>query len=385
MSTYSRKHYGWAEIRRAVFNSLGALGIAACTSANQAPSSASTLQPAPSVTSSTNTPAGEISSTTSSAPISSHYSPDVEIAKLWQEREHGGSADFPLGPGDLVNLSCPDDDEFNGQYRISGQGTINLPLVGEVKAAGKTQDELRVELASRLKHYLRNPQINLMIGEYRSRQVGVFGAVGKPGVYNLAGPHDTLQDMISLAGGYSTDSSPRIQFKPGQTIPAGTPTAGSAAAADADGPIIPPSSTDLQGAIVVDIDKTEGHSFLALPARPGDVINVTAGGQVLVDGWVGKPGSYPITRDLRVLGAVAAAGGALFPAKTESVQIVRKDEQGQQIILVDLEKVRRGDQADIAVQDGDVVEVPVSGAKVIPYGFYQAAMTMIRVGGYMSP
>jgi polysaccharide biosynthesis/export protein len=381
MSTNSPRHYGLAEIRRAIATSLCALGIAACTSANQAP--AATLQPAPPITSSTNTPAGEISSTTGAAPISSHYSPDVEIAKLWQEREHGGTGDFPLGPGDLVNLSCPDDDEFNGQYRISGQGTINLPLVGEVKAAGKTQDELRAELAARLKHYLRNPQINLMIGEYRSRQVGVFGAVAKPGVYNLAGPNDTLQDMISLAGGYSTDASPRLQFKPGQTIPEGTPTAGSAGAADE--PIIPPSSTDLKGAIVVDIDKTEGHSFLALPARPGDVINVTAGGQVLVDGWVGKPGSYPITRDLRVLGAVAAAGGALFPAKTESVQIVRKDEQGQQIILVDLEKVRRGDQADIAVQDGDVVEVPVSGAKVIPYGFYQAAMTMIRVGGYVSP
>ena len=385
MSTHPQMRFGLAEVRRAIFGSLCALGIAACTSASYAPSRslAATPQALPPMTansSSSAAPASDSPGISDAATRILPYNTDAAIAKLWKERQHDGSGDFPLGPGDLINLSCPDDDEFNGQYRISGQGTFTLPLVGEVKAAGLTQDELKAELEQRLKHYLRNPQINLLVGEYRSRQVGVFGAVAKPGVYDLSGPHDTIQDMISQAGGYMTDASPRVEFKP-----APPPTEGRAAPITDPSALTPISNNDLQNAIVVNVDNTEGRSFLGLPARPGDVINVTADGQVLVDGWVSKPGSYQITRDLKVLGAVAAAGGALFPAKTDSVQIVRKDSDGQQIILVDLEKVRTGDAADIPVEDGDVIEVPISDAKAVPYGLYEAAMTMIRFGSYVTP
>jgi polysaccharide biosynthesis/export protein len=388
MPTYSQKRIEPIKVHRAVLGVLCALGFAACTSASYAPAGSSTsmLQPDSSITtgpsspSHATTPAQDTSSTAGAATQIFHSRPDEAIAKLWQERERDTRGDFPLGPGDLVNLSNPDDDEFNGQYRVSGQGTITLPLIGEVRAAGLTQDQLRADLENRLKHYLRNPQINLLVGEYRSRQVGVFGAVAKPGVYNLAGPHDTIQDMISQAGGFSTDASPRIQFK------AGSPPAQAASTTAGDpSSITPPTASELGDAIVVDIDNSEGHTFLGLPARPGDVINVTADGQVLVDGWVNKPGSYPITRDLKVLGAIAAAGGALYPAKTDSVQIVRKDTDGQQIIQVDLEKVRHGDVPDIAVQDGDVVEVPVSETKIVPYGIYEAAIQMIRFGSYVAP
>lgn len=388
MLTFPKGRIERIKLRTLALGVFCALGAAACTNASYAPAASSTsaLQPAPSIAASSASPAqattaGHDDSSTAGVATQSFYSrPDEAVAKLWQEREHDARGDFALGPGDLVNLSCPDDDEFNGQYRISGQGMITLPLIGEVRAAGLTQDQLRVDLENRLKRYLRNPQINLLIGEYRSRQVGVFGAVAKPGVYNLTGPHDTIQDMISQAGGFSTDASPRIQFKPGlPPSPTASTTAGDPSS------IIPPSASELSDAIVVNVDDSAGHTFLGLPARPGDVINVTADGQVLVDGWVSKPGSYPITRDLKVLGAIAAAGGALFPAKTDSVEIVRKDTDGEQIIRVDLERVRHGEAPDVAVQDGDVVEVPVSGAKVVPYGIYEAAMQMIRFGSYVAP
>jgi protein involved in polysaccharide export with SLBB domain len=389
MPTKQKKRIAPISIRQAILGSLCALGMAACAGASNPParSGTSSLQAVPSSTANSAAPSNAttpsaVSSASTEGPATQSFNsnPDVAIAKLWQERERDGRVDFPLGAGDLINLSCPDDDEFNGQYLISGQGTITLPLVGAVQAAGRTQDELRIELQDRLKHYLRNPQINLLVGEYRSREVGVFGAVAKPGVYALAGPHDTIQDMISLAGGFTTDASPRIQFKPG--VP---PAQGASTTAGDPSLIVPPSPSELGDALVVDIDNSEGHSFLGLPARPDDVINVTANGQVMVDGWVSKPGSYPITRDLRVLGAVAAAGGALYPAKTDSIQIVRKENEGQQLIVVDLEKVRNGETHDLPVQDGDVVEVPISGVKAVPYGIYEAAMTMIRVGSYVTP
>ncbi len=308
---------------------------------------------------------------------------DAVLRRIWQDREAGGGGDFALGPGDLISISCPDDDEFNNQYRISGTGTITLPLLGEVKIAGLTQQEAVTSLQQQLKHYLRQPQISLLVTEYHSREVGVFGSVAKPGVYSLSGPNNTIQDMISLAGGFTVDASPRVQFRPAElALQKGDKSEKGLSEAT----LMPTlSMDDAQNAIVVDVDDKSERNFLGMPAHPGDIINVAANGQVLVDGWVNKPGSYPISRDLKVLGAIAAAGGAMYPAKKSNIKVIRKDNEGAQGLYVDIEKVQSGDATDIAVEDGDVIEVPVSGTKIIPYGFYETAIQLFRAGAYVAP
>jgi polysaccharide biosynthesis/export protein len=107
-----------------------------------------------------------------------------------------GDSDRPLGPGDVLKISVPGTDEFNDcTVRISGQGTINVPLVGVMPAAGLNEDALAHQLSERLGKYVRDARVQVFVQEYRSNQVGVFGAVTRPGVYNIAGG-DTLQDMI---------------------------------------------------------------------------------------------------------------------------------------------------------------------------------------------
>ena len=383
-----RRRAGLVAPGRVGWSVLAIFALAACTSAN-APSTAlpvanpATMSASAEPAQAPAQPADPANSPPSVAPANSattSYTEDTagELNRLWAERERQKGGDFALGPGDLINLSCPDDDEFNGQYRISGEGDISLPLVGTVKAAGLTQDALKADLEQRLKRYLRNPQVNLLVGDYRSRQVGVFGAVAKPGVYDLAGPTDTMQNMISLAGGVATDASPRIYFKPG-------PSANTDSSPMQEPVVTPLSATDYQNSIVVDTDDATGRSFLGLPARPGDVINIAVDGQVMVDGWVAKPGSYPISRDLKVLGAVAAAGGALYPANEDDVKIIRKSAQGQQIMLVNLNRVSAGEAPDVVVQDGDVVEVTYSNAKIVPYGLFEAVTQMFRAGAYFVP
>jgi polysaccharide export outer membrane protein len=308
---------------------------------------------------------------------------DADLTRIWRAREAEGVGDFPLGPGDLISINCPDDDEFNNQYRISGTGTITLPLVGEVRLEGLTQQQAAASLQQQLKHYLRKPQITLLVTEYHSRQVGVFGAVAKPGVYSLSGPGNTVQDMISLAGGFTVDASPRVQFRPAELAleKKGKSEDGSSQTA------VMPTLTmdDAQNAIVVDVEEKSERNFLGMPARPGDIINVAANGQVLVDGWVSKPGAYPISHDLKVLGAIAAAGGALYPAKKDHIKIIRKDNTGAEVLYVDIDRVQSGDATDLAVEDGDVIEVPVSAAKVVPYGVYQTALQLFRAGAYVAP
>lgn len=106
---------------------------------------------------------------------------------------------------------------------------------------------------------------------------------------------------------------------------------------------------------------------------------------MLVQGWVEKPGSYKITPGLTLLGAVAAAGGPLFAADTSAVNVMRTGKDGGRSLLpVDLEKLKRGEQSDIPVQTGDVIEVSASSAKIVPYGVYRFFSSVFHIGAGVS-
>jgi len=103
------------------------------------------------------------------------------------------------------------------------------------------------------------------VQEYRSRQVGVFGAVAKPGVYSLASGKDTLSDMISLAGGATPDAASRIDF-----VPANPAAKGRAPTGVTPSPVIIPGSVSrATNTISIDLNDSSSRTFLALPARPG--------------------------------------------------------------------------------------------------------------------
>jgi protein involved in polysaccharide export with SLBB domain len=120
---------------------------------------------------------------------------------------------------------------------------------------------------------------------------------------------------------------------------------------------------------------------LMLPARPGDMLVVPGAGEVVVEGWVDKPGSYKITPGLTLAGAVGAAGGALFAAKESSITIMREGPDGKRVFIdANLASIDTGEAADIPVQEGDVVSVPYSSMKLLPY----AALSLIGKGIYFS-
>jgi protein involved in polysaccharide export with SLBB domain len=112
------------------------------------------------------------------------------------------------------------------------------------------------------------------------------------------------------------------------------------------------------------------------------VINVAPAGSVLVDGWVDKPGSYPITRGLTVRGALAAAGGHVFAADQRRVSVKRVLPAGEdRSFTVDLEAIAKGMQPDVPVTDGDVIRLPASYARLVPYSVWTVAKEMVHIGG----
>ncbi|HYV57451.1 MAG TPA: polysaccharide biosynthesis/export family protein [Candidatus Nitrosopolaris sp.] len=267
---------------------------------------------------------------------------------------------------------------FEEGVRVSERGDIMLPLLGVVPAGGRTPTELAQDLGARLKAagILRDPQVSVNIIEHRSHVVAVVGSVERPGLYPLTRPRATLADLIWAAGGPNKDAGRVVAFVP---VSGATPVVSDAA----------PDLDQLSGAdpVHVDLDLllhaggAEAHG-LNPQVRPGDLISVSPAGTVQVDGWVDKPGSYPVTRSLTLTGAVAAAGGNLFPADLHHVTVKRVLGAGEQrYFTVDLDQVADGRAPDLPVSDGDVVRLPASIPRLVPYGGWALLKALVHVGG----
>lgn len=106
-----------------------------------------------------------------------------------------------LGPGDVVEVRIYNEAELSGTHQISDSGTIRLPLVGAVDAAGMTPDQLTVKIAQLYnERYLKDADVSLFVKEHNSRKIYVLGQVAKPGPYAFDGKM-TVIDAVALAGG----------------------------------------------------------------------------------------------------------------------------------------------------------------------------------------
>jgi polysaccharide biosynthesis/export protein len=118
-----------------------------------------------------------------------------------------GSTGYKIGPGDVVDISVFNVPALSQAAEVSSTGTINLPLLGEVPAAGKSAPELQRDLTWLLgAKYLQNPQVTVSVKNYNSQRVTMTGDIAKPGVYPLK-DNTTLLALIADAGGLkqSTD------------------------------------------------------------------------------------------------------------------------------------------------------------------------------------
>ncbi|MBD3379576.1 MAG: polysaccharide export protein [Candidatus Omnitrophica bacterium] len=114
-----------------------------------------------------------------------------------------GSTEYRIGPENVlvINVFYGRDREMERKVRVSSKGMINFPLLGEVRAAGLTINELENKLTRLLeKDYLVNPQVSVFIEEYST--VSVIGQVNAPGNFEIKGKLSVVE-VISLAGGFT--------------------------------------------------------------------------------------------------------------------------------------------------------------------------------------
>jgi polysaccharide export outer membrane protein len=303
------------------------------------------------------------------------------MVDLWRRRADAPLEDYPLGPGDEIRISVPEVDELqNQQLRVAQDGTISMPLVGTVLVGGLDEDRAREAISHRLAIYMKEPRVEMYVVQYRSRGVAVAGAVQKPGVYDLATFGDSLNDMIAMAGGLTSYAAQRAVFLPiGMTQYSTVVSDGSAESGENLTPINTTANQPVPGAygdmlasrvsITVPFGRTGDTGCLNMPARPGDVILVPAAGTVTVIGWVRNPGSFAISPGMTVLGAVTAAGGAVFSWHAE---VMRTDQDGTRVVKrFSLSGLESGKETDIPVEAGDIVLMEKSVAGAVPYGMWE--------------
>ena len=145
----------------------------------------------------------------------SSAAPLARAADAFTSMATPGNAAYKIGPQDVLDISVFKAPELARSVQVADSGTINLPLVGEVTAAGKTAQEVERDLAKRLgAKYMQSPQVTVYVKEYNSQRVTVEGAVKKPGIYPLRG-RTTLMQFLAMAEGLdpTSDSNNVVIFR----------------------------------------------------------------------------------------------------------------------------------------------------------------------------
>jgi polysaccharide export outer membrane protein len=200
-----------------------------------------------------------------------------------------------LGVGDAIRVTVFQQPDLTTEARISERGTINMPLVGEVKLAGMSQGEAAAAIEKGLKEgkYLKHPQVSLAITTVRSRQVSVLGLVARPGRYALDDTSPNVADVIAAAGGI---------------------------AAGGDNVVT-----------VLREGKEHKVNVLGKPfaLKAGDTVSIERAPVFYVYGEVARAGAYRVEPDMTVMQAIAAGGGITPRGSEWRLKLRRVNDKGK--------------------------------------------------------
>ncbi|SPF40158.1 conserved exported hypothetical protein [Candidatus Sulfotelmatobacter kueseliae] len=108
---------------------------------------------------------------------------------------------FVIGNDDVLAINVWKEPDISRSIPVRSDGKISLPLVGEVQAAGRTPLKLEQDIAAKLKNYIAEPEVTVIVQQINSQKFNILGQVSKPGSYPLTNS-PTVLDAIAIAGGF---------------------------------------------------------------------------------------------------------------------------------------------------------------------------------------
>ena len=245
--------------------------------------------------------------------------------------------DTVLAAGDEITVHLFGDAEYNLTARIGVDGTVLLPLIGNVELRGRTISNAEELIAHKLETagMYRNPQVLLQIMEGPSSVITVAGELHV--VIPVVGSR-SLYAVIAQGGGLPTSASRVVTvLRAGQTQP-----------------------------ISVDMGNDPVHSGAAnIPIFPGDTVVVSRIGVVYVMGEFRTPGVVNITNygPLTLTQVSALVGGPVYDAKYNELHIIRTTGDHRTVVTLNIRDVLYGKAPDPIMQPNDIVFLPPSPLK----------------------
>jgi polysaccharide biosynthesis/export protein len=322
-----------------------------------------------------------------------------------RERQTG---DYRIGPQDLLDINIFEAPELNRTVRVSENGEVSLPLLGGIHVVRLTARELENTLAAKLREFLKDPHVSVMVTAIESHPVSVIGEVNKPGVFQVRGSK-TLLEMLSMAQGLAPEAGDEVlvmrnagynrgQEGGAQTTPAGSTGtgrkdedgiksgSGSDSNGNGDGALKKNATTSVEETnnAGARLEEEQGGDTIAInlrhllnsrdprfnvPIYAGDIVKVTRAGIVYVVGAVKKPGGFTVkgNEQMSLLKAIALAEGLSSTSSKGHTRIIRTDEGSgkRSEIPVQLGRILDGKAPDLNLQAADIVFVPSSTGKTV--------------------
>ncbi len=271
-----------------------------------------------------------------------------------RQRETVAEANSIIGADDVLDVEVFDTPELSSQTaRVTEAGDVNLPVLGAIAVAGLSPSEAARKIESELKSrgIMLQPHVTVSIAESAPRGATLLGEVKGPGVYSVAGGRRRLLDLIAMAGGLGPNAGKLVTI------------------AHRDDPHHPEMVRLVPRAAQLGSQQNP-------VIRPGDTIMVGRAGVVYILGDVGKPGGFLIDNDVHisVMQALTLAGGWNKEAALSKAVLIRTIPQGHKELDLDLKRILKGKQADVKVEDGDILYVPTSLGKTLAYRGMEAVI-----------
>jgi len=141
--------------------------------------------------------AGSGSPATASDPTAAQSSQNADPSNA--PKPHDDS--FVIGNDDVLAINVWKEPDVSRSIPVRSDGKISLPLVGEIQATGRTPLKLEQDIAARLKSYIAEPEVTVIVQQINSQKFNILGLVNRPGSY-VINNSATVLDAIAIAGGF---------------------------------------------------------------------------------------------------------------------------------------------------------------------------------------
>jgi polysaccharide export outer membrane protein len=135
------------------------------------------------------------------ASICAQNSPAQDAPALAGDAAKAHDETFVIGNDDMLAINVWKEPDISRSVPVRSDGKISLPLAGELQAAGLTPARLEKDIAAKLKNFISEPEVTVIVQQVNSQKFNILGQVTRPGSYGIANS-TTVLDAIALAGGF---------------------------------------------------------------------------------------------------------------------------------------------------------------------------------------